>query len=89
MSSKSSLVNGSRERCDRSAPRYVTSETHPKAPELQRLVEIARPEQALAWRRPSDFGGAQATFYNHHFLIAGCKGLDEDRETNQKKPDRS
>lgn len=44
MSSKSSRVNGSRERFDRFALRYVTSETHPKAPELQRLVEIARPE---------------------------------------------
>jgi ubiquinone/menaquinone biosynthesis C-methylase UbiE len=36
--------SSSRERFDRFAQRYVSSATHARAPELERLVEIARPE---------------------------------------------
>jgi hypothetical protein len=51
---------------------------------LQRLVEIVRSEQALFWMQPSGFAGLQATFYNHHILIAGRKGLDSNFKTGRR-----
>jgi ubiquinone/menaquinone biosynthesis C-methylase UbiE len=33
------------------------------------------PEAAAAWMQPTDIGTPQATFVNHHILIAGHRGL--------------
>jgi ubiquinone/menaquinone biosynthesis C-methylase UbiE len=44
MKTKPGRENGSRERFDWFGPRFVSSETHAKAPELDCLVEIARPD---------------------------------------------
>jgi ubiquinone/menaquinone biosynthesis C-methylase UbiE len=60
MSEKSRRKNESRERFNRFAPRYVTSATHAKAPELQRLVEIARPQPSWTMLDIATGGGHTA-----------------------------
>jgi ubiquinone/menaquinone biosynthesis C-methylase UbiE len=43
---------------------------------IEQLIEMMKTEPAIAaaWMEPQDWGTAEATFANHHIIIAGTKG---------------